>query len=387
MPHKSLPAKTLLFCVLFVMVSGGFAQEAGRPLASEINSIENIINAPPAGSANPENRRPGAAAATEPTPASRQEALMRLARLQQLSGDMEAGAKTWLAAAAVQPGSPPADTALVSAGYCLAAMGEWEKASTAIAPLLRENGPASVRARYLEACARAWTVADASGLCSLAQNPQFRELRSAIYYTLWKFAGVYPETPDAGTADEWKSRLLTEFPHSPEARIAASEPLIGAKPSLHWLALPAPGGWQLSTTTGGAVQGAPQTPVPPPATVLPPVSSAPAQSSVSPVPSQPPASPAPAQSPAPPPVTVLHPASPAPAQPAPASRVLQTGLFGVESNAKNQIEQLHKAGFPAAIIRRTVNGKEMWAVTVPTGSNINKTIEDLKKAGFDSFPL
>jgi len=68
-------------------------------------------------------------------------------------------------------------------------------------------------------------------------------------------------------------------------------------------------------------------------------------------------------------------------------RVLQTGLFGVESNAVSQMEKLVKAGFPATIIRRNVNGKEFWAVTVPGGSNINHTIENLKKAGFDSFPL
>jgi hypothetical protein len=68
-------------------------------------------------------------------------------------------------------------------------------------------------------------------------------------------------------------------------------------------------------------------------------------------------------------------------------RVLQTGLFGVESNAVNQMEKLVKAGFPAAIIRRTVNGREYWAVTVPSGSNMNLTIENLKKAGFESFPL
>jgi len=45
------------------------------------------------------------------------------------------------------------------------------------------------------------------------------------------------------------------------------------------------------------------------------------------------------------------------------------------------------AGFTASISRKLVNGAEYWAVTVPEGQDQRKTAADLKKAGFDSFPI
>jgi hypothetical protein len=363
----------LLLPILFLTIASlVYAQETGSPaepvsanesdrqifratpLASEIHSIENIITLINA-EANPE---------------SRQEAMIRLARLQQLSGDNEAAAHTWLAAAAV-PQGPHTNTALVSAAYNLAAMGDWEKASAVISPVLQENRDRHnvLRARYLEACAKAWNGTDASGLRSLALSPDYRELHSVLYYTLWKLSRINPEMPGAGSADEWINRLFNEFPHSPEARIAASESrtpaqsstntasAISAKPSPHWLLLPGIDGFSLAPPEPAITQAAQPVQTPAPQQIQQPVQ-APAQ---------------PAQQP------VQTPIQP--------SRLLQTGLFSVESNAINQKNQLEKAGFPAAILRRTVNNRDLWAVTVPGGTNINQTIENLKKAGFDSFPL
>jgi hypothetical protein len=62
-------------------------------------------------------------------------------------------------------------------------------------------------------------------------------------------------------------------------------------------------------------------------------------------------------------------------------------LFGKEANARAQIDALRKAGFTASASRKLVNGVEHWAVTVPAGQDSKKTTADLKKAGFDSFPV
>jgi cell division septation protein DedD len=75
--------------------------------------------------------------------------------------------------------------------------------------------------------------------------------------------------------------------------------------------------------------------------------------------------------------------------PAPSSSgtVLQTGLFSKEANARAQSDALQKAGFTASVSRKLVNGADYWVVTVPAGQNVNATIQALKKAGFDSFPV
>jgi hypothetical protein len=50
-------------------------------------------------------------------------------------------------------------------------------------------------------------------------------------------------------------------------------------------------------------------------------------------------------------------------------------------------ERLSKAGFSPQIVRRQVSNDQYWAVTVPGASDINKTIMELKNAGFESFPV
>jgi len=85
--------------------------------------------------------------------------------------------------------------------------------------------------------------------------------------------------------------------------------------------------------------------------------------------------------------TVSAPPPSTAASAAPSGVVLQTGLFSKEANARAQSESLRKAGFIALISRKLVNGAEHWAVTVPAGQDQRKTAADLKKAGFDSFPV
>jgi hypothetical protein len=73
-----------------------------------------------------------------------------------------------------------------------------------------------------------------------------------------------------------------------------------------------------------------------------------------------------------------------PQAPAASGVKLQTGVYSMEENAQAQASGLRKAGFSPSIEKRN---NEMWAVTVPSGPDQNRTIRELKAAGFDSFPL
>jgi cell division septation protein DedD len=282
-------------------------------------------------------------------PASdRYNALVRLARLRQLSGNLSAAAANWLDAAAVNPND---DSALVAGAYCLTAIGEWERAAQSIQPLIvsSRRGPAVLQAFYLDAYLKTWSYSNASPLVALAADPEFASLRPMVYYTLWQIltrnpniavsAGTAVSTGTAG-ADSWKARLIAEYPGSPEALIAGSGGAsVSAVQSPMWMLFP---GAPVSASTKPPAVSVPP-PVRPPATSTPP--------------------------------------------PAVSVPVLQTGVFSREANARAQAEALRKAGFTATVSRKLVNGAERWAVTVPAGQNTNKTMQDLKKAGFDSFPV
>ena len=349
--------RSVLFYVTVVFCAGVLpAQESGETLAAEIKNIEKTI---------------AIEASAGNAPARRQETLVRLARLQQLSGDIEAAAHSWLSAAELSPAtagesSAENNAALVAGAFCLAAMGEWEKVQTII-----RNLAFGVDTAYLDACAKAWLLNDASSLVTIANNPAYGQARSRAYFTLWKLAEGKPEVSGIGTAVEWKARLLAEFPQSPEGRIAAS--LITVKPGPLWLMLPAP--QTIFSTLSAAQPAVPSLAIPAaPASPVVPASPPPA---APPPPLAPPSTSPPV---APPPV-VSPPAS------APSTRLLQTGLFSSEANARRQAEQLKTAGFSSGINQRLSNGKVFWSVTVPAGANMNQTIQELKKAGFDSFPL
>jgi hypothetical protein len=227
--------RVFLFFLLVCLCSGSYAQNAGKgpgiSLGTELQNLEKNL------------ARPGI------SPAERHEALIRLARLQQLAGDTEGAAKTWLEAAVISGD----DTARTAGAFCLAAMGEWEQAGAALAPLFAADSgePAAPRARYLNACLTAWASGDLSSLVLLAENAEYAALGPAIYYTLWKTLAAGPGVSAAVSAEYWKTRLLAEFPQSPEGRIAAANAaggadadsksgLIGARPSPLWLLLPGP---------------------------------------------------------------------------------------------------------------------------------------------------
>jgi len=346
-----------LFAAVLLLARGVYAQNPGPgQLGAEIQGLEQKLF-------------------TEISPAERHDALVRLAQLRQLSGNIAIAAVNWLDAAAADPND---DAALVSGAFCLAAVGEWEKAALVLRPLLAsgKQGLPMLQARYLDASLMAWTAQDASTLAALAGDSEFTTLRPMIYYTLWQIITRNPGVRGAANAELWKSRLLAEFPQSPEARAANPEkhknsPVISAVQSPLWLLFP------------GAAGSAPLQSPKPAAPAEQPKPAAPAEQ---PRPAVSAEQPKPA-TPTEPLGPTIAPIPPKPAAPAAAAVVLQTGLFSKEANACSQFDALRKAGFTATISRKLVNGTEYWAVTVPAGQNTNKTIQELKKAGFESYPV
>ncbi|MCL2245221.1 MAG: SPOR domain-containing protein [Treponema sp.] len=266
-------------------------------------------------------------------------ALIRLANLRQVSGDIEGAARNWLEAAAAIPGDVD-DNALLSCAYCLAVMGEWERAGTALDPLLSK----SPRARFLNTAIKAISSGDISALSAMAEGPEYNELKSEIYFFLWRISrSIYSE----GTVSErWRLRLIAEFPQSPEGRLAAglSAAAYGASsiivsPSPFWLLI-------------NSIESSPSA-------ASFPVSETSQKTAAS---------------------SAINAAQTD-------SVKLQTGLFSRQANAQTQIAGLRQAGFSPFMEQRYANNGEMWAVVVPAGSDVNRTISDLREAGFESFPV
>jgi len=375
--NKKIIAFFLFFFLFAAELTAQITPVPGQ-LGNEILGIEQFL------------LRPGLSSA------ERYNALARLARLRQLSGDISGAASSWLEAAAVDPVN---ENARVSGAFCLAAAGEWESAVLLIQPvvLYGRNWQSVLQARYLDACLKTWINADASPLVFLASNPEFINIRPMIYYAIWRSLLRNPATSGAvvtssagisGGADFWKSRLLAEFPGSMEARVAAAENDITGSASgsfsvsaIHspiWLLFP-------SAPSSAAAPVQPQAVPMPQALTLP--QAVPLPQTVTP----------PAQIPQPQTVSSqamssqsMLPQQPAAAQqavqPVPSAGIyLQTGAFSREVNARTEAEKMQKAGFPAVVSRKNVNNSDLWVVTVPAGQDANKTMQDLKKSGWDSF--
>jgi hypothetical protein len=290
---------------LAVMLAGAVSAQNGVSMSSEMQSAEKIIARP------------------DSAPSERQDAFARLARLRQLAGDVEGAARNWLEAATAVPDKID-DGALLACAYCLAAMGEWDRASAALAPLLSKEP----RAMFLELVIKARKTGDASALAAITDKLEYSPLKSEMYFMLWKLSDG---------EETWKRRLLAECPESPEARLAADEAQtkVIVKASPFWLFMNS-----LSQVETASFF----------------------------------------------PAIEVQPASPQSLEPA-AIR-LQTGLFRQRANAQAQAEKLKKAGFSPSMEQRSVNGNEAWAVTVPAGLDVSRSIKDLRDSGFDgSFPV
>jgi cell division septation protein DedD len=260
-------------------------------------------------------------------PAQKHDALARIAKLSQLSGDKEKAAQAWHDAAYTDA-SKRDDAALLNACRIYIALGEYEKAESGANVMLGSSQDSNIlaRARLLRAQLDAFKKDDPQPLAPFASDPAYAAQRPEIYYTLWQISG----------SSSWKSKLMAEYPQSPESRMASGA--MAQAPTPQWLLFP--GRDSLAASTAAVAVPAP----------------APAAAASSPAGS-------------------------------PAAGVLQTGLFGREANAQAMAERLKQAGFEPQVSRRQVNGSEYWAVMVPPGANINTTIMQLKDAGFESFPV
>jgi len=329
--RRSAPAAAVCLALFLLAPTGGVHAQTG--LGTQIRELEQRLASPTL------------------APAERHAALVSLARLRQLSGNVATAADLWLQAAALNP----ADTAsLVSGAYCLAAIGEWERALAVVRPVLDSGGTgaAVVRARFLDSALRAWTTGDYSGLLFLIADPDpaAAALRPTVYYTLWWSESRNPAA--AAAAGIWLDRLVSSYPASPEARIAAESPGVAAAQSPLWLLLP---GIREAEAPSPPIPGSPPTiPSPPPPIPIPPIHE-------------------------PMPIPGLQSLTEF-------TQGQQTGLFRNESNAMAFAESLMRAGFQVLVIRRMQGGEEMWAVVVPTDDAAG-TARDLRNAGHDSFTV
>lgn len=257
--------------------------------------------------------------------AGRREALIRMAGLKELAGDIEGAAGAWEMAAQAEP---PDHLSMLRGAACFIALGNWERAEAALMGVLSggAGGEVRIHARFLAAQLEALRSggANTSALVSLLGDGTFGAYTSRIYFTLWKLTG----------RESWLSSLTREYPGSPEAAAAGSKGTVHAAATAMWLLFPgrqgAPSGSAAansgaagSTVTSSAVSGT----------------------------------------------------------------VLQAGLFSREENARGLLEKLRGAGFSADSTRQNRAGATYIMVYVIPGPDINASIRELKAAGFESFPV
>jgi hypothetical protein len=182
---------------------------------------------------------------------------------------------------------------------------------------------------YLVGQIEALRSGDTGFLRSFLSDPAAVPFKPGIYYTIWKVSGDVV----------FRTRLLNEFPRSPEALALKDGTAISAAGTALWL-FGDLSGVQITTESR-------------------PDRSADASQTVT--------------------------VEPSGTQEVPS--MLQTGLFGKEENAQALADRLRKAGFIPAVTIKTVNGTQSWAVGVQPGSDYNRTILLLKDAGFEAFPV
>ncbi|MDR2342956.1 MAG: hypothetical protein LBD86_00310 [Spirochaetaceae bacterium] len=269
------------------------------------------------------------------------DAYTRLARMLYLSGDTESAAAAWENAAYANPEKRD-DTALVESAACYVSIGDWDKADAIVKLLLltsRDDKNISARAVFLNGQIEILHNGNPAPLASAAENPEYLSFRPAVYYMLWHFNGD----------NDYRTKLLTEFPDSPEAYSAASaagkDKFVSVPETAHWLLFPGREEFhtipQKDERTNTVQAEAPK-----------------------------------------------RSAATARAAPVKASRPLQTGLYREKENAALQAKRLEAEGFNAALAPRVVDGNSYWAVSVgiPEGATEKITIARLKEHGFDAFP-
>ncbi|MDR2444791.1 MAG: hypothetical protein LBD44_02480 [Spirochaetaceae bacterium] len=275
------------------------------------------------------------------------DAYKQLARLLYLSGDIEKAATAWENAAHANPEKRD-DTALAESAACYVSIGDWDKADAIVKLLLltsRDDKNISVRAVYLHGQIEALHNGNTAALAAIAENPDYILYRPAIYYTLWRAGGV----------NDYRTKLLKEFPDSPEACSTADggngPKVVSALTTAYWLLFPGREEFRAVASSGDVRVDADQ--------------------------------PAPRNL-----ASARTATQAASATTRKVSRPLQAGLYREKQNAALQAERLKAGGFNAALATRTVDGTSYWAVSVsiPEGATVKSTIARLKEHGFDAFP-
>jgi hypothetical protein len=163
----------------------------------------------------------------------RRELLIQRAKLFHLTGDLENAAQAWNDAAFTESGKRD-DAALIEGAFCFLAIGELEKVDASIRMILLtgKDSDVLVKTRYLGALLEAFRSGEITALIQLTSDADYEPYKAAIYYTLWKISG----------ADMYKTKLLSEYPLSPETRIVkelnSSKSLVKASPTAMWLLFP-----------------------------------------------------------------------------------------------------------------------------------------------------
>jgi tetratricopeptide (TPR) repeat protein len=308
---KSLFQKAAAFFSVMFIAASLYGQAPPVLFSTEVQSVERKL-------------------ASALSSAEKNRALRDMARLMELSGNIEAAARAWNEAARALPSDYDA---LVKSGACLAALGEFDAALNVLGAAIRASASGlsaepGLYARCLAAQIEAFRSGETSALSPLLRDAAFSAYKPGIYYSIWKISG------DAAVRD----RLLSEFPQSPEALVLKDNPAVGAAPTALWLlGLPS-----------GALPGALPVPAAQPEQSVP--AALPPESGQGPV-------------------------------------TLQAGLFGREENAQALAGRLRNAGFAPLVSTKTVNGTVYWAVGVLPGADHNATILLLKDAGFEAFPV
>jgi hypothetical protein len=258
-----------------------------------------------------------------PGAAGRRENLVQLACLRELSGDIEGAAAAWELAALAAPGGRDTQ-ALLRGTACFMTLGEWERADAALMGILLDSRAGEERFQA------SFLKAVLEGLRSGGTNVStLVSLLEDPAYNQWRPRICFSLWKLTGR-ENWRGKLAEEFPRSPEGRIALSGGPAGvavtADPSPMWLLFAA-----------GPEPREPKAPA-----LTPQVSG---------------------------------------------QTLLQAGLFSQEANALNLLERLRAAGFSVRTGRQTRSGGDYTVVYVTPGPDINKTIRDLRAAGFDSFPV
>ncbi|MDR2803533.1 MAG: SPOR domain-containing protein [Treponema sp.] len=276
----------------------------------------------------------------------RHDAYTQLARMLYLSGDIEKAAPAWENAAYSVPEKRD-DMALAESAACYVAMGEWEKADAIVKLLMltvRDDKNVSKRAVYLNSQIEAFRNSNTASLEAVANDPEYISFRPSIYYTLWQVGGK----------NVYKTKLLTEFPNSPEAYSLVNNGIgsnfVSVLPAAYRLLFP---GRELTGIGNNGLTQSRATP---------------------------------AKQPAP---AVSKPAVSKTADPKPEARVLQAGLYKDRENADTQAKRLKSSGYNTSVSLRANGGDAYWAVfiLVPADESLKTTILNLKKRGFDAFPV